>query len=199
MSSDGSVTHFLRPLKDGDRDAAQPLWEAYFARLVGPARVRLRRLPRADGEDEEDVALSVFGSFCRRAESGGFFTLDDRQGFWQLLVILTVRKALAQARRARRLKRGAGKVVTFADLDDPYLGAVLGTEPTPARVAQVAEERQLLLACSEGEALRQVALWKLEGFTNREIDARLGCVEKTVACKLKSIRQMWSDSGDANS
>ena len=56
MSSAGDVTRWLEQLKAGDREAAQPLWEQYFRRLVGLARERLRHrgLPRAAG-DEEDV------------------------------------------------------------------------------------------------------------------------------------------------
>jgi hypothetical protein len=30
MASEGSVTHWIRLLKEGDQAAAQPLWEAYF-------------------------------------------------------------------------------------------------------------------------------------------------------------------------
>jgi hypothetical protein len=40
--------------------------------------------------------------------------------------------------------------------------------------------------------LRSVALWKMEGFTNREIAGRLGCVEHTVERKLRVVRQIWS-------
>jgi hypothetical protein len=46
------VTHWLGRLKEGDRAAAQPLWERYFRRLVGLARERLRGLPRAAADEE---------------------------------------------------------------------------------------------------------------------------------------------------
>src|SRR3982751_1385339 len=92
MSSEGSITHCIARLKAGDRAAAQPLWEGYCHRLVGLARVRLRAAPRR-AADEEDVALSAFDSFCRRAERGQFPRLADRDDLWQLLVVITVRKA----------------------------------------------------------------------------------------------------------
>ena len=44
---EGSITRCIGLLKAGDRAAAQPLWEAYFRRLVALARARLRALPRA--------------------------------------------------------------------------------------------------------------------------------------------------------
>jgi ECF sigma factor len=42
MSSDVSVTRLIGMLKQGDRVASQQLWEAYFGRLVGLARARLK-------------------------------------------------------------------------------------------------------------------------------------------------------------
>jgi DNA-directed RNA polymerase specialized sigma24 family protein len=193
MSSEGSITRCLNLLKEGNCDAAQPLWEAYFARLVGLARTQLRGLRRKVAADEEDVALSAFDSLCRNAQNGVFPRLDDRDDLWQVLLVLTIRKAQSLARREKRLKRGAGRVVTFADLDDQDLDAVLGAEPTPAVALQFAEECERRLRCLEDESLQRVAQWKLEGYTNREIAERLDCVEKTVERKLKSIRQLWSE------
>jgi DNA-directed RNA polymerase specialized sigma24 family protein len=40
--------------------------------------------------------------------------------------------------------------------------------------------------------LQSVATWKLEGYTNHEIAARLGCVTKTVERKLARIRGKWA-------
>ena len=87
-----SVTQMISLLKVGDREAAGQLWGRYFRKLVELARVRLRSMPRR-AIDEEDVAVSVFDSFFRRAEQGQFPQLDDRDDLWQLLFVLTVRKA----------------------------------------------------------------------------------------------------------
>jgi DNA-directed RNA polymerase specialized sigma24 family protein len=77
MDPEGSVTHWISQLKQGDRAAAQPLWEAYFHRLVALARQRLRGTARR-AADEEDVALAAFDSFYRRAEHGQFPKLGSR-------------------------------------------------------------------------------------------------------------------------
>jgi DNA-directed RNA polymerase specialized sigma24 family protein len=37
-----------------------------------------------------------------------------------------------------------------------------------------------------------VASWKLEGYTDEEIAARLGCVTRTVERKLARIRSIWA-------
>ncbi len=79
--SSGSVTHWIGRLKAGDGDAAQRLWEAYFARLVRLARAKLPG-HRKHVADEEDVALSTFDSFCHGARDGRFPKLTDRNNLW---------------------------------------------------------------------------------------------------------------------
>src|SRR4051812_34799139 len=179
MSSDGSVTRLIGVMKDGDRDAAQRLWEAYFGRLVGLARGRLRGVSRRVA-DEEDVALSAFESFYRRAEHGQFPRLQDRDDLWQLLFVLTVRKAINLVHYQGRKSRGGGRVQSLADLDGLGADEILGAEPSPELAAQMTEECRRLLDRLGDETLRAVALWKMEGYTNAEIAAKLGCVEQTV-------------------
>src|SRR4051812_34267894 len=153
MNDQGSVTLWLGALKAGDLDAAQPLWERYFAQLVRLARARLRTAPRAGADaDEEDAALSAFDSFCDGAARGRFPRLADRDELWRLLVVLTARKAAAQARRQRRQKRGGGRVLREADLlgddldgGDAGLEQLVGAEPTPEFAAMVAEECRRLI------------------------------------------------------
>jgi DNA-directed RNA polymerase specialized sigma24 family protein len=68
---------------------------------------------------------------------------------------------------------------------------LLGREPEPALVVQAAEECRRLLAQLEDEQLRQVAQWKVEGFTNEETAAPLGRARSTVERKLARIRRLW--------
>jgi hypothetical protein len=116
MSPDnsGSVTHWLGALRGGDLEAAQPLWDRYFARLVRLAQVRLRTKPWPKAvEDEEDAALRAFDSFCRAATQGRFPRLDDRDDLWRLLVVITETRRGSGPRRSRpgrrRLGRRAGR------------------------------------------------------------------------------------------
>jgi DNA-directed RNA polymerase specialized sigma24 family protein len=191
MASGGSITRWIGDLKAGDPAAAQRLWEAYFAKLVALARARLRGTPRR-AADEEDVALSAFDSFCRAAGRGRFPRLDDRDDLWQLLVVITVRKAIDLAQHEGRAIRGGGRVLALSDLEGTGAEEVLGGEPSPELAVQVVEQFQRLLDRLGNETLRSVAMWKLEGYTNEEIAARLGCVRFTVDRKLRAIRRIWS-------
>ena len=196
MPSDGSVTRLIDMLKEGDRLAAQGLWERYFQRLVGLARARLARAP-SPVADAEDVALSAFDSFYRRAERGEFPRLEDRDDLWQLLFVLTVRKAINLVRYQGRKSRGSGRLVSLCDLEGSDADVILGAEPSAEFAAEMVDECRRLLDLLPDGTLRSVALWKMEGYSNGEIATRLGCVEKTVERKLRAIRDVWS--GEASS
>src|ERR1700754_5164328 len=102
---DGSITRWIGRLKGGDFAAARPLWEAYFRRMVGLARQRLRGAP-CRVADEEDVALSAFDSFFAAAAAGRFPQLADRRNLWPLLVSITAHKCVDLVRRESRRKGG---------------------------------------------------------------------------------------------
>jgi DNA-directed RNA polymerase specialized sigma24 family protein len=205
MSSD-TITHWIGHLKAGDPAAAQKLWERYVAKLVGLARKKLQRgCAQRRVADEEDVALSAFDSFCRGAAEGRFPLLTDRNDLWGLLVVITARKAWDQIRHERSLRQGGGQVKGEAALreapglsaeeddEEAGLAQVIGREPSPALAAQMAEDFQHLLDRLPNAEMRSVALGKLEGYTNGEIAARLGCAEITVERRLRIIRTLWDD------
>jgi DNA-directed RNA polymerase specialized sigma24 family protein len=197
----GSVTCWLGNLKEGDLAAAQPLWERYFSRLVAVARGKLKKVRRTSAvEDEEDAAISAFNSFCGGIARGRFPQLADRDDLWKLLVVITARKAMAQAQREGRKKRGGGRVVDEAVLfgagagDDGSLAGlerIAGDGPTPEFAAMMAEECDRLLGSLDDDSLRQVALSRMEGYTSDEIADQLGCARRTVARRLDLIRKTW--------
>lgn len=199
MEPDESITQWLSAARAGKSEAAQELWNRYFAKLVRLARRKLagQRVARR-AADEEDVALSAFNSFCNGLGDGRFPQLADRDDLWKVLVTITARKVAAQRRREGRQKRGGGQVrgeSVFAS-PDPHdevggIGQVLGAEPTPALAAQVADECRRLYQTLGDETLLAIARWKMEGFTNAEIAEKLECSSRTVERKLERIRARW--------
>jgi DNA-directed RNA polymerase specialized sigma24 family protein len=193
-SGKGSISRWLGPLQAGDSLAAQQLWQRYFHRLVGLARQQLHGAACPSG-DEEDVALSVFDSFCRAAGQGRFPEMTDRDSLWRLLAVMTTRKAANLRPAEGRYKRGGGKQALRdgAPEESPqvFLEQLLSREPTPAQIVQMREECERLLRGLGDDELRTVALWRLEGYTVEEIAARLGCVARSVKRRLRLIRNIW--------
>jgi ECF sigma factor len=189
QSEEGSITEWIGMLKAGDSDAARAVWERYFAKLVRMAASRLRRAPgSAAAEGEETAALSAINSVCIGAKVGRFSQLSDREDLWQILVMVTARKVGDQIERRLALKRGGARVPS-ADL----LETVETREPSPQVAAQYADECRRLLGMLKDETYRNVAIWKMEGFTREEIAIRLKCSTRTVADRLKVIRKTWED------
>jgi RNA polymerase sigma factor (sigma-70 family) len=196
-SSKTSDTRLIERLKTGDEAATQKLWNRYFERLVRFARKHLRQSPRR-AADEEDVALSAFKSVCIGARAGRFPQLSDSDNLWRLLVVITSRKAVDQIKHERRLRRGGGRVVGESGLRDAGsstdvrgFDAIISQQPTPQFAAEVAEQYTRLLDQLGDQKLRDIAMLKLENFTNEEIAARLGCGLRTVARRLVEIRKTW--------
>src|SRR5262249_48906093 len=131
---------------------------------------------------DEDLALRAFYSVYRRlGDPEQPLRLTGRDDLWRLLATRTISRAIDLIRRHR-----PGEVAGEYDLEQ-----LLTRQPTPEEAAATADEWQRLLDLLEEPELRQIALWKVEGYTNEEIAARLDCVPRTVERKVRRIRLLW--------
>src|SRR5262249_7777465 len=160
--------------------------QRYYPRLVQLARSRLQGMPALQN-DAEDVALSAFDNFCRGAEANRFPQLFDRDDLWQLLVVITARKAANLVKYSLPAKRGGGRVHSLSAAPDcapeaegALFAELLAREPDPQFAAQTVEEYRRLLAALDNAVLRSVAVWKMEGYTNEEVAGKLGVSVPTV-------------------
>ncbi len=202
MGRDGSVTRLIDDLRSSDPAvrnlAASLIWQRYFHSLLELARsnldLRVRRRT-----DEEDVAQSMFRSFCLRQQRGEF-DLAGRDELWKLLVTITLRKARNAANAHRRKKRDVARE------QGPPAGDRLSGEwmlelmdssaPTPDEAMVLNEALQRRLQALADPQLRQISLWRLEGYTNREIAERFDCTERAIERKLGRIRSLWMSLDD---
>lgn len=199
MENPQSVTQWIGRLKERDDEAADRIFARYLERLTNLARRRLGDWDRRVA-DEEDVALVALNSAFRGIQEGRFTQLSDRDDLWQILVMLVDRKAVDFKRRSSAQKRGYGVEIGESALmlpcttesQDLGLDGVSAQEPTPEFVAMFAEELELRLTQLEEPGLRDIAVRKMEGFSNAEIAEQLGCVERTVERKLQVIRALWT-------
>jgi RNA polymerase sigma factor (sigma-70 family) len=198
MSEEQSVTAWLEQLKANEPAAVSVLWQRYLEQLIRLARRKLGALPRR-AADEEDVALSAFAAFVDGVREGRFARLDHRDDLWQVLVMLTERKAIGLRRREGADKRGAGQVRGSSALESlgasqeapAGLDALPAQRPTPEFAAEAREQLIALLHLLDEEPLRKIALAKLAGYTHREIADRLQLGVRSVERKLDIIRRKW--------
>jgi RNA polymerase sigma factor (sigma-70 family) len=205
MAAHGSVTRLIIDLRSDEpavrEVAARLVWGRYFKELLTLARNHLSARIRCR-EDEEDVLQSMYKSFCIRQRRGDF-DLANRDELWNLLVRITLRKARNTANRHLQGKRDVRREDAEAAADrsgGDWPGTILdqidSDGPTPAEAALLNEALERRFQMLKDPDLRQIALWKLEGYTNPEIAARLGCTLRTVERKLERIRAYWETARD---
>lgn len=197
-SSDHSISVWLSGLKRGEEEAARRVFERCFERLVQVAKSRMAGASRRVA-DEEDVALSVFHSLCRGAAAGRFERLRNRDELWQMLIAITQQKVVDLKRHNVRQKRGGGEVrgeSVFLENDAEQLARGIEDyaieELTPQFLCILAEEHQRLLGLLRDDTLRQIALFRMEGYTDEEIATQMGLSRRTIERKLQLIREQWT-------
>jgi RNA polymerase sigma factor (sigma-70 family) len=203
MRPPGSVTRMVLDLRSDDpavRDAAaRMIWDRYFRDLLTLARNHLNQRIRVR-TDEEDVAQSMFKSFCLRQQRGEF-DLADRDELWRLLVTITLRKARNAAKAQQRDKRDVAREQAPSGGEETgsagwVLEQMEAADPSPAEAVALNEALERRLQALGDTELRRIALWRLEGYSNGEIAGRLDCTERSVERKLARIRSQWASYDD---
>ena len=188
MSDTNNVSHWIDLVKYGDSAAANRIWQHYFDRLVRSVRRRLIGQNRAVS-DEEDIVLSVFDSFYAAAEKGRFPDLSDRDDLWRLLLRMSARKVIDKHRHDLRGRRGGDVAVHSLDGDDETIIEAIGDEPSPEMVLRMQESVEQFFSHLGVGHLRELAVAKLEGYSNAELAQRFKCSERTIERRLHLIRE----------
>lgn len=185
MQLEQTITSWLIHLERGEAEAAERIWEHFFERTCQLARARLASSLRRE-HDAEDVALSSLRALCVGVREGRFERFSNRTDLWRLLATITVRKASNAARRS----------LSRPEVGESALGSP-GGEALPLH--EITDERVLATwsaICDEmlerlEPKLREVALLRLQGYTNAEIAGSQGRSVKTIERYLNLIRLEW--------
>jgi RNA polymerase sigma factor (sigma-70 family) len=194
-----SVSDLLKQLEDNQSLAAHQLWELFIERLIVAARRHLGNLPRR-AVDEEDVAIAAFEAFLRGAKEGRFKKLDNRNDLWQVLAMLTERKAIGLMRQELADKRGGGtgrgESVFEKMIQESSAGVGIDqvSDPNQETLEVFTLEVRELLDGLGDKLLKQIAMLKLEGYTSVEIAQQLNIALRSVERKLQLIRGKWGET-----
>jgi len=198
MSSIGSLTLCVQHLRSSDcreRDeAARIIWERFSSRLQALVRRHLDNRIRCR-EDEQDVLMSMYANFCA-GQLEGKTPPSSREELWKLLVRITMCKVvntahrhLAARRDVRRERPNARDQAPDGSLFPRWmLDHVDKAQPSPEEQVVVLDELDRLLQ-GLPEELRQIVLWKLEGYTNAQIARMLARTVRCVELKMQLIRK----------
>jgi RNA polymerase sigma factor (sigma-70 family) len=195
--STDSISEWLGQLKAGEVGAAQNLWNRYSEQLLRVAKQRLGTSPRRLG-DEEDVALSAFGSVFRGVADGRFQNISTRDELWWLLLTIAKRKSVDHLRRETAQKRhapsakSARQQVASRSVPAPIsLSDLVSSIPTPDFLVALEEQYRRLLNMLRNDQLRQIATLRIEGYNIAEIAQKAAISQRGVERKLRLIRSKW--------
>jgi RNA polymerase sigma factor (sigma-70 family) len=176
----GSITVLYQQWRQGNTDSIGQLMARFWPRLLALANSTLRgRVQRM--ADAEDALQSAMLSFWERVDGGGFDGEMDRDDLWNVLGLITVRKAIKLQEREGAQKRGSGKVVTGVPLENsPQKHSEDGVDLVCAELLEMLDPE-----------LQAFALLRLTGYKNREIAEKFDCTERKVERKLQLVRAVW--------
>ncbi len=198
----GSVSILISKVKEGDEDSVRELWNRYSGALVRSAQTRISKQVAAK-VDSEDLAQSVFFAIYRGAVEDKFDQLNDRAGFWTLVLAITRRKAVDRIRNLTAAKRGGAAAMRASQEVVGESGAnIVDRAPSREVDPQVEVECEDLLESLKQQLdiedasgmLTRVAMSRIAGLSVKEIAAELDRTERTVERKLSLIRSLWSES-----
>ena len=110
---------------------------------------------------------------------------------------MTKRKAVDLYRYETQQKRDFRKVQheSFLHNDsrftEGFLQRFVSEEPTPEFLVSANESFLLLISILNDEVLENIAIKKMEGFTNAELASIYGVKLRTIERRLATIRQKW--------
>ena len=176
----------LERLNRGEQDVSDDVFKTYYTKLIGLARRRLAVAPPQIA-DEEGAVISAFRSFFSGIENNDFDQIEDRHELWNILVTITVRKAIKQLRLHFKKSGEGNQIDRSANLD-----TVRNAEPTPERVVELLDQCEFLVAQLEDPTLRQIAVLRLQGLETREIADVVDLHQRSVQRKIALIESKWS-------
>ena len=199
MAGSDELSISICQLKDVSELDAERIWNEFFPRLKHFAQKRIRNMAQR-AFDEEDIALSAINSFFRGHAAGQFEELPGDEEMWRLLVTITARKVTAQRRKQMAAKRGSGNVrgeSVFQAAGDSDMNAgmaqIMDENRMPESATEIAETCKDLLAVLPNEKLRETALMRMEGYTNKEISKELKCSVARTKQRVAQIKELWQD------
>ena len=114
---------------------------------------------------------------------------------------VTRSKLIDRIRTQNTLKRGGGAVRgELAFLTNPDQSSQLGIDGIagiglpPEVLAALEDEHQRLMALLADDWLRNIASFRMQGYTVPEIAREIGQTERTVKRKLERIRRTWQSA-----
>ncbi len=192
------MAELFRRLAARDHRAFNEIVTHLWGRLRAIAKVRLKHQPRlAAAYDEEDAVQSGVTRMWEAILAGQQSPPDGVDEFLRLARTIIARRIMARARAERTGKRNPAsnpEPAWSAGPLGPYMPDDLNVfqcgRPGPEAEAIARDQTEWLLSLVD-PSVRQIAAWRLDGFTVNEIATISGRPRRTVQREFARIRKIW--------
>lgn len=183
-----SITEILNSLRQGVDGAADELVKHFLPMLRRHLAEFAKQLRISD---EDDIAISAFYELCTAIEKSRLEDISDRTQLWQMLSIIAIRKANDFRKFEKAEKRGGkAQVLSLENMRHQ----VASLDQRPELQLELLEQCESFMKGLESSELRQVAEYKLSGYTNAEISEELGVAIRTVQLMVARIKERMLES-----
>ncbi len=184
--------------RQGDSEAANRLWSAYYPALENLCRQNIFSKMRRF-ENEEDIAVSAFGSVLAHMQEGDFPWIQEGRHFWGILRKVALRKVADRIQREKALKRGGGKVRGESAFG-PNAGqglaeAAIQHEATPQEHLELQQTIENVVEECDDPILEEIIVLSMHGCNQQEIALALNCSKRTVQRKVRLLRIVFQEKG----
>lgn len=148
----------------------------------------------------DEIASNAFLALFTGLHENRFNKVRNRDELWQMLTLIAARDAINEQEKIQAQKRGGGKICDSSAFGPQGIGNVqdyVQRDPPPEVFVELEELSQRLLRNLPSDEIRNVAIWRMAGYSNVEIAEKLGKTERTVERKLNLIRKIWSKLADS--
>ncbi|MEZ6143508.1 MAG: sigma-70 family RNA polymerase sigma factor [Zavarzinella sp.] len=190
MDSSHSITNWIRDWQQGDPKAAENLWQRFSRRVEGMAKSKLQQVPGRFG-DQADLAQEVFAAVFTGIQQDRFQQLHSRDDLWQILAMVTARRAANLWRKANAANELGESACSTTDEQVRVLECV--AEQSDEQLSESLGFASMELLEKLEPKLRHVALMRWRGYSNQEIADELGRSVKSVERYLAMIRMQWTE------
>ena len=184
------ITLWIHKLKSGDEQAAAQVWEQFFRRVRALAVKKLAATSQR-AYDADDLALSAINALCVGARDDKFHQLENGKDLWQILAMITARKAANVWKKQSRSAEVGESIFGTGEDGAQGLQQIAGNPESESAFLESLDGTCSEMLSGLDERVREVALLRLQGYSHEEISGKIGRSVKSVERYMRLIREQW--------
>jgi DNA-directed RNA polymerase specialized sigma24 family protein len=191
----GSVSNWILGARQGDPVAIDEIVTRYFACVAKCAQSMLETNERRSACCN-DIATDVLMKIARGLSSGRHRRLQNRQDLWILLISVVNEHVVKHRNNRLHLENGFPLELSITDYlshCEQDLELLLSKGNRYSSLQEILIRFEDLIAVVTDQQSKDVAILKLQGYSNRDIGHELGIVAKTVDRKVNKIIACWKE------